>query len=704
MRTSRRAPRIAAGLATAAIAASGPGRFARAQDDAPELPEIVVTAERVERPAERVPMSVTAVTSAEFEDAGMADVGDVSEWVPDFTVVDWGSRRNTFVYVRGIGSSRQGESAVGVYVDDVPLLSNGVFMADLGDVERVEVLRGPQGTLFGRNTLGGVVNVVTKPLPAEAEGLVSASLGTDAWLEGRASFAGPLGREDLRLGLSAFGSRRDGFTTNDLTGETVDDRRATGGRLKLEWLPSDSLEVTLSADAESDRDGGYALTLLPQVRSNPYHVSHDYEGWEDRDVLGGSVRAKWSAAWGELTSVTAIRQWQLDSGVDLDFLPLDMMRSSWDEQQRQITQELRLASRGDAVGPQWLVGSAFFDDDTDEARVVDYGALAGALPAPYTRAPGDVDTIAVDHENWGIALFGNAVWPAGERLEVSGGLRWSSERKSVDVDAYSLNVVPATYRYAATEEFDELVPRAGLSFKVSEGSTAYVNVARGYRSGGFNGAFAPPGSEAFEPEHSMNYELGYKMKSTDGRARLSASAFYISWDDQQVVQYTAPPQTITTNAGESRSVGAEAEFAFRPVPGVELTAGVAYVDAAFEEYDDPVMAASYDGNAIPLAREYELDLAAKFRREIGADTRLFARVGVRAQGEFHWDSANAFREEPHEFVDVRLGIEHRRWDVTLWARNLLAEDYASIVFVQMGSAVGQAGDPRTVGLSVGARF
>ncbi|MHC4249673.1 MAG: TonB-dependent receptor [Planctomycetota bacterium] len=700
MRTPRRAPRIAAGLVAAAVAAFSPGRFARAQDDAPELPEIVVTAERVERPAERVPMSVTAVTSAKFEDAGMADVGDVSEWVPDFTVVDWGSRRNTFVYVRGIGSSRQGESAVGVYVDDVPLLSNGVFMADLGDVERVEVLRGPQGTLFGRNTLGGVVNVLTKPLPAEAEGTVAATLGTDGLLAGRASFAGPLGREDLRLGLSAFGSRRDGFTTNDLTGETVDDRRASGGRLKLAWLPSDSLEVTLGADAEFDRDGGYALTSLPDVRSNPYHLMHDYEGWEDRDVLGGSVRVKWSAAWGELTSVTAIRQWQLDSGVDQDFSPLDIMRSSWDEEQQQITQELRISSPVDHMGPRWLVGAAYFDDDTDEDRVVDYGANAAFV----VRAPGDIDTSAVDHDNSGVAVFGNVVWPAGERLEVSGGLRWNSEKKSVDVDAYSLNVVPATYQYAATEEFDELVPRAGVSFKVSEQANAYVNVARGYRSGGFNGAFAPPGSEAFEPEHSMNYELGYKMKSTDGRARLSASAFYISWDDQQVVQLVAPPLTVTTNAGESRSVGAEAEFAFRPVPGVEFSAGVAYVDAEFEDYDDPGAGASYDGNTVPMAREYELDLAATFRRSVGNDVRVFARVGVRAQGEFFWEPANAFREEPHQFVDVRLGIEHRRWDVTLWARNLLAEDYASMVFVQGGMAVGQAGDPHTAGLSVKARF
>ncbi len=426
MRTTLAAQRLAAGLVATVVVACAPVRLARSQDDSPELPEILVTAERIERPLERVPMSVTAVTSREIEDAGMADLGDISQTVPDFTVVDWGSRRNTFIYVRGIGSSRQGESVVGVYVDDVPLLSNGVFMADLSGIERVEVLRGPQGTLFGRNTLGGVVNVVTKPLPVDAEGALSLSLGTEALLEGRASWAGPLGSEELRLGLSVFGSSRDGFTTNDLTNNTVDDREAAGGRLKLAWFPSDSLELTFGLDAESDRDGGYALTSLADVRSNPYHVSHDHEGWEDRDVLGGSVRAKWSTGWGELTSVTALRTWELDSAIDQDFSEFDVMRSSWDEDQRQITQELRLASPGDAPGPKWLVGAAYFSENVGEDRVVDYGADA----AFALRVPGDVDASSADRENSGLALFGNVVWPAGERFEVSGGLRWNSERKS----------------------------------------------------------------------------------------------------------------------------------------------------------------------------------------------------------------------------------------------------------------------------------
>jgi iron complex outermembrane receptor protein len=699
--------RLAAGLVASAVVVIASARFARSQDESPELPDILVTAERVERPLERVPMSVTVVTSSEIEDAGMADIGDVSQTVPDFTVVDWGSRRNTFIYVRGIGSSRQGESVVGVYVDDVPILSNGVFMTDLAGIERVEVLRGPQGTLFGRNTLGGVVNVVTKPLPVDAEGSLTLSLGTEGLLEGRAAWAGALGSEALRLGLSVFGSSRDGFTTNDLTNTTVDNREAVGGRVKLAWLPSDSLELTFNLDAESDRDGGYALTQLSQVRSNPYHVMHDHEGWEDRDVLGGSVRAKWSTGWGELTSVTALRTWELDSEIDQDFSSFDMMRASWDEDHRQLTQELRLTSPGDAMGPKWLVGAAYFGEDVGEDSVVDYGADAGLIPLPLTRAPGDVDASSADRENSGFALFGNVVWPAGERFEVSGGLRWNSERKSAAVSVNNVGgIIPSSARTGA-EEYSELVPRAGLSFEVSEGATAYVNIARGYRSGGFNDAAAPAGSETYDPEHSMNYELGYKRRSADGRASVNASAFYISWDDQQVVQYTAPPQTITTNAGESRSVGAEAEFAFRPVPGVELSAGFAYVDAEFEEYDDPdawPVPMSYDGNKIPMAREYELDLAATFRREVSGDTRLFARVGVRAHGEFYWEPGNAFREEPHQFVDVRLGIEHRRWDVTIWARNLLNEEYASMVFAQGPMAVGQAGDPRAAGLTVGARF
>lgn len=705
MRIPDRAPHGGASLAAVtilALVASAPGRSARSQDDAPELPEIVVTAERVERPARRVPMSVTAVTSGEIEDAGMADLGDVSEWVPDLTVVDWGSRRNTFIYIRGIGSSRQGESVVGVYVDDVPLLSNGVFMADLGELERIEVLRGPQGTLFGRNTLGGVVNIVTKPLPAETEGAFAASFGSDGWLEGRASFAGPLGGSDLRLGLSVFGSSRDGFTVNDLTGETVDGREAVGGRAKLSWVPSDSLEVTFSADAETDRDGGYALTQLSDVRSNPYHVMHDHEGWENRDVLGGSVRVKWSAPWGDLTSVTASREWELRSAIDEDFSPADIMQSLLYEEQWQFTQELRLASREGAAGPKWLLGVAYSYEDSWDGHDVFYGADAGL----FGRSPGDFDASRSVNENSVAAIFGNVVWPAGERLEFSGGFRWSRERKSAVLEWSSVGgpiVLPE--KFTENAEFEELVPRAGLAFEVSENTTSYLNIARGYRSGGFNDSLAL--GMMFDPEHSTNYELGYKTRSADGRARLNASAFYIVWEDQQVVQLFGPTFTYIANAGKSRSLGAEAELAFRPVVGVEFTAGLAYVDAEFVDYDLPAalpLPLNYDGNKMPMAREYEINLAAKFRRTLSNDMCLFARVGLRAHGEFYWDPANAFREEPHQFVDVRLGIEHRKWDVTLWARNLFSEDYASMVFAQGGMAVGQAGDPRTVGLTVKTRF
>ncbi len=698
------ASRATEGSATLILIVTALVRAAAAEDDLPELPEIVVTAERVERNVRLVPMSVTAVTSGEIEDAGIADLGDLSGEVPDLTVVDWGSRRNTFLYVRGIGSSRQGESAVGVYVDDVPLLSNGTFMTDLSGIERIEVLRGPQGTLFGRNTLGGVLNIITKDLPAEPGGSVGFSFGTDDVLELRGAFAGPLGRETLRLGLSAFGSSRDGYTVNDLTGDTVDDREATGGRLKLAWLPSDALEVTFGIDAESDRDGGYALTPLADVRSNPYHLMHDYEGYENRNVLGASIRINYAMPRAELTSVSAFRTWDLDFAVDQDFTAFDIMRSNWTEDQKQFTQELRLASREDAGAPRWLLGAAYFSEDSSDDRITDYGALAATIPLPFTRVAGDRDVSAADYENSGVALFGNVVWPAGDRLELSGGLRWDREEKSIDLDEYQVGSEVSSNSLVRSDDFDEIVPRAGLSFKVSEEATAYLNIARGYRSGGFNGTAMVPADETYGPEHSMNYEVGLKASSSDRRTGIDVAAFYITWDDQQVVQYLPSLDTVTRNAGESRSVGAEAEVAFRPRAGVEITAGLSYVDAEFVDYDDPIVPASYDGNKIPMAKEYDVSLAAKFRRTIRGDARLFARLALRAQGEFFWEPANAFREEPHQFVDLRVGLEHGKWDVTLWAKNLFDEDYASMVIAQGPLAVGQAGDPRTVGLSVKARF
>lgn len=269
------------GAFSAACAAEVPTPDASPQG---ETETITVTAQRIEENAHDVPISLTVLDDTAIEYSGVQAFGDVANLVPNLWVVDWGLRQDSYFYIRGVGTSRSIDGAVGVYVDDVPYLHYATFDIQLDDIERIEVLRGPQGTLYGRNTLGGVINVVTKS-SFEPETVIRTSIGDHDFQQFAFHHRGPLRKATLGLGLSlSFGSR-EGYTKNTARGnETIDDREAFAGRLKLDWLLTDQLEINASVYTENNRDGALPQTDINQVRTDPFKTSHDFAGMQDRNM------------------------------------------------------------------------------------------------------------------------------------------------------------------------------------------------------------------------------------------------------------------------------------------------------------------------------------------------------------------------------------------------------------------------------------
>lgn len=233
----------------------------------------------------------------------------------------------------------------------------------------------------------------------------------------------------------------------------------------------------------------------------------------------------------------------------------------------------------------------------------------------------------------------------------------------------------------------------------------YVSVAEGQKSGGFNSFFVSPADSTYDPEHSWNYELGLKSSWFDNRMNINVAAFFVDWDDQQIVQFLPPDGTIIRNAGRSTSKGIEFEMVSRPISGFEISAGLGVVDAEFDDYDDPDAMLTYDGKQIPVSQDYNFNLAAQYNRNIKETLGLFGRVELNGVGEFYWDPANTLKEDPYQLVDVRAGIEGTHWEVSLWANNVFDEEYAAIALQVPGfPAWGQAGNPRTVGVTVKGSF
>jgi len=287
--------------------------------------EMVVTAEKREEPLRKTPQSVTALNAEFMEDAGVRDVEEASYYVPNLFVTGFAAKRTSFPYIRGMGSG-QGEPVVTTYIDGVPQLTPNTTNIHFLDLQRVEVLRGPQGTLYGRNTIGGLVHYVSRQPDNQLRANVEFDFGDDSYNRQVGSISGPLVKDRVYFSAGLALSARDGFTQNGFLNDTVDDRDGDFGRFQLLFTPSQSWKVRVSAFGQRDRDGGFTLYDLDSLQVEPYQALFDYEGETNRDLRGTSATVNYYGSSFDVTGIVAFDSWDADERTDLDFTPVDLLR------------------------------------------------------------------------------------------------------------------------------------------------------------------------------------------------------------------------------------------------------------------------------------------------------------------------------------------------------------------------------------------
>lgn len=705
---------------------------------------ITVTAEKREENIQEVPVSVTAFSETQIEDAGITDVGELQTYIPNLSDFHFGPRggSESHLLIRGVGSLL-GDSSVGFYVDDVSYLSGVSFnMTDFYDIERIEFLRGPQGTLYGRNALGGVINIITKKPTNDFDVRAGLSFGDYNYWKYRARLNVPVVMDKLFFSLSGSYSERDGYVTNDLTGDTVDDREGLSGRAKLHWMPSDSLDITLGISGDRIRDGSYAIGPLEEIRENPYHVRHDFTGgYSNADQTREDLRVVYKTPGFTVTSITGLLQHSLESMNDQDFTANDFFINDYKKDTDQMTQELRFSSPDDSDSPlKWIGGTYLYRKDVkndfdDIMRPDAYDFFSGgALSAlgldieSHGLLKGDVDT-------YGGALFGQATYTLFDKLDLTAGLRLEYEKNKaelrgdrvVNVSGPGVPFLPdylddpvigpqlapllyegPTSRIDEEVDYSEWLPKFTVAYHLEEDVMTYATAAKGFRSGGFNVYLQgsdDPDDLIYGPEYSWNYELGIKSGWFNNRLIANAALFYIDYEDQQVLQLIGASQTITRNAGKSTSKGFEVELAAKPVQGLELIANYGYTDATFDEYRDPGVGAVYDGNKVLIVPEHDYLLAAQYRYPLTASLTLFSRVELHGVGELYWDYANSEKQGGYELVNARVGAEFEHFDMYFWVKNLFDQEYETIAFeFPVLGWLGQPGNPRTIGMTLNGRF
>jgi iron complex outermembrane recepter protein len=672
------------------------------------LPTVTVRAEKELENVQDAPVSVTAVTRETIENAGVRSVSDAAQYAPNTYFNEFSARKLSNARFRGIGSSPN-NPAVTTFIDGVPQLNANSSSIELLDVDQIEFVRGPQSALFGRNTLGGLVNITTiRPSRKNWTASLNGPFGnySAGGLQGTAS--GPLG-DRVALGVGVGYSTRDGYTINTLTGNDLDSRSAVYSKTQVLWTPTAAWDVRGIVTTERARDGDYALNDLGELRANPFRAARDFEGFTRRDLVAPTLLVTRGGKTMDFAATTGFVWWKTDDLTDLDYTPLPLIRRANTEDSHQFTQEFRVASAktapreiSDRVTLRWQAGLFFFSQAYTQDAVNSF-AVSQFVPFPVEQHSPQA---ALDEH--GVGVFGRGTITINRRLDATIGIRGDHEYKTAKLVTFFVPEIAPAGDVDAERSFNDVSPQFTIAYHVRSNNTVYGTAARGFKAGGFNAA-SPAGSESYGEEHSWNYEGGVKTSWLAERLSVNVAAFYIDWADLQVnvPNPFVPAQFYIANAGTATSKGVEIEVNARPRPGVDVFGSIGRTQGRFGSASVSG-GANVSGNTLSNMPDMTGSLGIQYSHAVRAAVSAYGRAEVVTYGDFFYDDANTASQSAYSLANFRFGVRGSRGFAEGWLRNAFDTHYVPIAFAYPGLAlsgfVGESGAPRTVGIRAGVTF
>lgn len=738
---------FALGLASLSALPS-PARAQSAPGAEGGLDEVIVSARRRgEESLQDVSIAVTVLSSEDLRKSGIVDIAQIAARTPGFTYQEQIGNQQEVV-IRGIGTLRltgsAAEPSVGLFVDEVYIGRRGTASPAIFDLERVEVVRGPQGTLYGKNVVGGAVNLITARPSHETSGRISAAWGQMDALGGKDTWStegyvtGSLG--ERAAGRLAFQARHnEGYSRNILRGEELDDYTGWALRGSLLFTPSEDLTIHLSADVgHNDGNGQSRLPVddptlpgpgpaagLGLPTNDPRESASPWSQWEDKDVFGISGRLDYQLPGGQtLTYLAALRDGDFEGRYSLVGLPsppsLTDAANGQEEDYQGITQDLRLAS-AEGGRLSWVTGLYYLREET--------GVVDNSIATTYLAflGPGSIGDI-LDGEflydqktiNESLAVYGEASWALSDALSLTLGGRYTDDDKDFRSRSECLDfgqpgglfcVAPLGNDFwdiRVKESWQEFTPKAGLDWRATEDVLIYASMARGFKGGGWQGK---PGSTAaarfpYDPETAWTYELGAKTAWADGRLRANVAAFLTKFDDLQVEQLDDTGLTlIIDNAANAEIQGIELELRASPVEALELWFSGAWTDSEYQDFIDS-SGADLSGNELARTPEYMYSAGVEYTAGIGADYELGLRAEYSWQDDMPWGVENTVYEDAYGLLDARIALSPRAggWEIALYGKNLDDELYRVDTIPFLGDVFSRFGPPRSFGVQATLDF
>jgi iron complex outermembrane receptor protein len=669
-----------------------------------ELESVTVTANKREENERKVPSSLTALTDTDIEDAGIESMDSAVEQVPGISLEEGAHGQE--INFRGMSPSQfTGKNPMVVYMDGVPIESPYLLeLVDFNEAERIEVLRGPQGALYGKNAIGGVINIITKKPGDEPEGKITAEAGEFGKLGLRAGVSTPVVDDLFYFGFSASADQSNGYLKNEHPDEEYANKNSTNrAKAVFRITPGDQLEIGVNLAASSIRSKSGYMIPGDDIEYEAY-LNPDDERKMDSQNIALSIEYDFTNY--KIISVTTYNSSYLYESVD--YSPINSLYGigAADCDMTGITQEIRLQSADDAGGIKWLAGGYFSDEQfiyNDQYWVYDLSSYGGAKTR-YSW-PGKM------YEDVKSA-FGQLTFPLGKQIELTGGLRYETIHKEMDYEftvtdeesGQLLPYDPMTYgpssvSYKIDDDWTAVLPKVALSWSISEDTMLYTSVADGYLAGGFNSTENTKEDAGFDPQKSRNYEIGAKVPLMNNRIFMDAAVYHIDITDIHVWDMSGPSSFKASNAGKAHSQGFEFEVSAKATEHTKVYTNLSQVNTEFDDFTNKGV--DYAGNRIPRTPDNKVSLGASFRGESG----IFAQMDAVRYGKTYYDYANEVSQDPYTLVHTKFGYESTNWDAYIQVRNLTntkyAEAYSPDFSMMPGVVVGQ---PRTISLIASRRF
>lgn len=663
-----------------------------------DLNEVVIRSFKQNRDLRLEPLSATSITGTAIQNKNITGIKEFSSFIPNLFMPDYGSKLTSPVYIRGIGSKINAPS-VGLYVDGIPYFEKSAFDFDFAEIDRVEVLRGPQGTLYGRNTMGGIINVYTKS-PLKFQGtnafISNSTYGTRDYALSRYAKIG----EKFGYSASANYSRSDGYFTNLYTDKQADDQKSGSGRIRLEWQPTERLLLGLVSSYDYSKQGGYPYAVCDSVTHRPGDVNYNDYSFYKRSMSTTGLTVEYKGTGYSLSSKTAFQYLSDHQGIDQDFSPASVYFARQDQKQKMFSEEFNIKSTT-LSQYKWLFGAFGFWQGIDNTVILDY------LAHKYTTRK------LYDTPTYGFALYHQSTFDnlLVEGLSATFGIRYDYERASTDYTGYKETEEASELLdpFDSKLKFSQVTPKFALQYMFPSSGIIYATVTKGYKTGGFNTSFEREEDRSFRPETSWNYEIGGKHPFLDNRLRAEIALFWIDWKNQQISQ-TLPSGrgSMQTNAGRSESKGIEVSLQGNPVNGLMLQLNYGFTHATFKDYIDIKKEKEivYSGNYLPMVPSHTFAAGADYTisEPCSHIDRIMISTNFTGAGRIYWKEDNLVSQPFYGQLNAKVSATKGFATFAVWAKNITNTRYNAFYFESGGKGLAQQGRPFTIGGSVAIAF